>query len=247
MPKHLNAASRLYSIFEATHNSSKDTDTVIVVWSRFFKIEELRHPKLVAAVSDRLVKMQFEIELVEKQMQTLGFSESLYQVAIQNAEASISPWLISSQWNSVKQYLTPQFFTALGFCAELLPDEEKLISEEEISEICKSVDELEEVLLSTSLPERLRALIAHHVSLIRKAVEEYPIRGAISLREAGRTALGELIEIKDEVAEHKTAPEIDKLGDTWKRVNNAADAALKMEKIAQLGTKAWTAIQNIFG
>ena len=98
----------------------------------------------------------------------------------------------------------------------------------------------------SGLPPRLVALVEHHVGLIRRALSEYPICGAKALRQAARTALGELVEVKDTIMGNRDAPEISKLGAIWKKVNQAADAALKGEKLAQLGQKAWAMLENLF-
>jgi hypothetical protein len=44
--------------------------------------------------------------------------------------------------------------------------------------------------------------------------------------------------VRDEIAPEKGSPAVTKLESTWKSVNNAADLALKGEKLVQLGQKA---------
>ena len=63
---------------------------------------------------------------------------------------------------------------------------------------------------------------------------------------AGHQGLGEIIEAKDEVAAAKNAPAVKSLESTWKTVNTAADTALKAEKVAQLGQRAWELISGFF-
>ena len=67
-----------------------------------------------------------------------------------------------------------------------------------------------------------------------------------ALRQAARAALGELVEVRDTITANRDAPEISKLGAIWKKVNEAADVAIKGEKLAQLGQKAWAMLENLF-
>jgi hypothetical protein len=76
--------------------------------------------------------------------------------------------------------------------------------------------------------------------VIRQALAEYPISGAKTLREAARTALGEIIEEREVVSASREAPEIKKLGALWEKINEVVDIALKLEKVSQIGQKAWS-------
>ena len=54
-----------------------------------------------------------------------------------------------------------------------------------------------------------------------------------------------MIEVKDELAPMKDFPAVGKLESAWATVNKAADIALKGEKLAQLGQKAWEALSGM--
>lgn len=74
-----------------------------------------------------------------------------------------------------------------------------------------------------------------HIHLIEKAISEYLIVGAKAFRQAGRSALGEMIEVKDEISiDNEDTDILRKLDMVWKKVNNAADVAIKTEKIAKI-------------
>ena len=145
-----------------------------------------------------------------------------------------------------RQYLTPQHLLSLEFCSEILPDEESVISSEELAEVLGLVSELREAAQSESIPAGLRALLLHHVELIERAVAAYPITGVKALREAAQTGLGELVESKEAVSEHSNTPEVSKLARAWKKVGEVADAALKVDKLVQVGHKAWNLIETVW-
>ena len=245
MPNNINSASRLVALLKSIPSHPDNTQT-LEVWSKLFEIAEAKLHRRAILVGERLSAMHREVELVGEQMRTANFSESLYATAVNHVENALSAMLLPGTWNQARQYLTPETFIALSFCGEILPDEESSIEPSELTSIADQVQELEDSLAGSKLPPRLLALIEHHIALIRRALAEYPISGAKALREVARTALGEIIEVKETVTANREAPEIVKLGAVWKRVNEAADIALKAEKVAQIGQKAWEAIGGFF-
>lgn len=243
MSKNINSASRLVELLQSVP-SHPDNTQVLEVWVKLFAISEQNPNKKSAVVAERLSAMYRELEIVREQMQKANFSESLYESSISRVEQALSTMLLPGSWNQVRQYLTPETFVALSFCGEILPDEETQISSQELTEIKAQVEELQASLANSQLPLRLRALVQHHINLILTALAEYPISGAKALREAARTALGEIVEVKEVLEANREASEISKLGEVWKKVNQAADIALKAEKLAQLGQRAWAMLES---
>jgi hypothetical protein len=177
-------------------------------------------------------------------MAAKGFSEELYAPATSQLEAAFSTMNLYNPWPHARQYLTAETTVAMAFCGEIIDNEEDLIGTEELTEIANKVRELEQSLVDSTLPPRLKSLIQHHIDLIRRALAEYPIAGARALRQAARTALGEIVEVREEISAHPNSQEIANLGAVWKRVNAAADLALKADKLAQLGQKAWHLVEG---
>lgn len=245
MPKNINSASRLVALLQSIPAHPDNTQT-LEVWAKLFDVGEQNPNKKAAVVGERLSAMYRELELMCEQMQKANFSEDLYASSASRVEQALSTMLLPATWNQARQYLTPETFVALSFCGEILPDEETQIGSEELSEIRAQIEVLRASLADSQLPPRLHALVEHHIKLILTALAEYPISGAKVLREAARTALGEIIEVKETITEYREAREISKLGEVWKKVNQTADIALKAEKLAQLGQKAWAMLENLF-
>lgn len=243
MTQKLNSAARLFRVLDQAKlvpHSSPAVDG----WVKLLDVNKEHPLKRVMAVSALTQAMHQELQFAVAGLQKLNFPPNLYDASFSNIENSVSPLVFGLTWVHVLQYLTPETLTALAYCAQILPDEESQISKEEIVGIQTCLAELKESLVDSSLSERLRLLIEHHVALIEQALFEYPISGAMALREAGRTALGEMIEVRVEILEAKDHPATYKLEKTWKTVNSAADIALKAEKLAQLGQRAWDALSN---
>jgi len=222
-----------------------DNATVLAVWSGVFQIEEPNDARKALRVSERLSWLHQELEILRNQMQGVGFSEELYASPLNRIEQSFSTLLLQANWASCKQYLSADTLLALAFCIEILPDEEGQIAEADIDAIRSLIRELSGLLSSSALPNSLKTLIQHHIELIERALAQYPIVGAKALREAARTALGEIIEEKDSIKENQATEEINKLGTIWKKVNEVTDIAIKADKIAQIGQKAWAFLENL--
>ncbi len=190
--------------------------------------------------------MTRELELVRAGMAKADFSEGLYAPALNAVESALSPLLLPATWNQVRSNLSTETLLALGFCSEILPDEESEIPLVELQAIEGLVAELEGLLRNSSLPPRLQAVLRHHVELMRQALAEYPIAGAKALREAARSGLGELVEVREAVVENNKSAEVSKLAQAWKQLNTAADAALKADKLLQLGQRAWHLVEGMF-
>jgi len=245
MAKKLNSASRLSSVFEQA-NSIVDNIQTLDAWAKLLNIDEVNPNKRVILVGEQIHAMYSELELIVHGMEAANITKSIYENDIERVRHALSPMLLPSTWNNVKQYLAADVLKSFAYCSEILPDEESQISSEDIQEIKQRVGELKTCLDDNSLPPRLRNLIEHHIALIERALLEYPIAGAKVFREAGRTALGELIEAKDEIAPARDTEAVSRLNEIWNKVNKAVDTAIKTEKIAQIGQKAWEAISNIY-
>lgn len=245
MPKHNNSASRLHGLFSQLQVHTDQTQ-VLSAWVQIFAVSESTPKRQAIEVARRLKSVNRELGLVRDGMSQAEYSVSLYEGAISAFEEAASPMLLPYTWNTVRQYLTPQNLLSLEFCSELLPNEESLISSEELAEILGLVSELREAARSENIPASLRALLFHHVELIERAVAAYPITGVKALREAAQTGLGELVESKDAVAEHSNTAEVSKLAKAWKKVGEVADTALKVDKLVQVGHKAWNLIETMW-
>jgi hypothetical protein len=245
MPKHNNPASRLHGVFSQLQGYSDQTQ-VLSGWVQTFAISESTPKRQAIEVARRLETVNRELDLVRNGMSQATYSPPLYEGALSAFEEAASPMLLPHAWNSVRQYLTPQNLLALEFCSEILPHEELLISSEELTEILGLVTDLREAAQSENIPTSLRALLFHHVELIERAVTAYPITGVKALREAAQTGLGELVESKDAVAEYSNSAEVSKLAKAWKKVGEVADGALKVDKLIQVGHKAWSLIETIW-
>jgi hypothetical protein len=246
MPKNINSASRLVSLLRSIPAHPDNTQS-LEVWARLFEIAEENPNRKSIAVTDRLSVMYRELEIVRDEMKKANFSEDLYLATFTSLEHAFSAMLLPASWNSVRQYLTPDTFTTLAFCGEILPNEESQIDPTEIADIKILLEDLENSLFESNLPVRLYELVIHHIRLIKQALAEYPISGAKALREVKRTAQGEIIEIKKTVDLNTDLPEIKKLDNLWRKFNDATNVAYNIDRAIQLAHKASETIGGFLG
>lgn len=242
MYKHNNSAARIHALL--TKATSHQSDKALYqVLADVFDVHGATEAETGQLVLPRLNWFYVELELLEGQVRSSQLSAHLYDGAFSRVRMVISPINLASSWSSMRGNLTPDVLLAIAFCSELLPDEEAGIPPGELAEISAEVDALSDLVRESSVPDALRQLIEHQLQLIRIALNQYPIQGAKAFREAGRTALGEIVEAKATTgALVQDAQELSRLGKLWKRVNTATDVALKIEKVGQLGYRAWEAL-----
>lgn len=237
MYKHVNSASRVHALL--TKALQQPDMATFAVWAEVFGVKGTNDTQTAQLVIARLHWLHTEVQLLETKVRAANLSPHLYEAAFSRIENIISPLNLPASWQSYRGNLTPDVLLALAFCNELLPDEESEIDPAELSAIADEVAQLSALAATSNLPDRLKQLIAHHIELIEEALAQYQVFGAKALREVARTALGEIIESKDTVAPEQQSEEVSRLGKLWTHVNKAADAALKAEKVAQLGQRAW--------
>jgi hypothetical protein len=243
MYKHINSASRVHTLL--TKTLQQGDKPLFAILAEVFQVKGANDPETGVLVLSRLIWFYEELQLLETQVQELKIGAHLYNHAFARVRMVISPLHLSSGWLGMRGNLTADVLLAFGFLNELLPDEESLIPDEELTAIAGDIQDLYERVQKGELPTPLRKLVLHHLDLIAQAIAKYPISGAKALREAGHAALGEIIETQGSgVAAPTSSDELSRLDSIWKRVNSAADTALKLEKVGQLTHKAWDALSN---
>ena len=237
MPKKINSAYRIHKIISSTTNQPPNSPT-LGVWATAFDIKESSGTKVGLKVAKRLDSLLNELSLMKCQLLKSDFDEETYTTDIQHIELALDPVYFNSTWNSVTQYLTPVTIKSLLIFSQSLPNEETEITSDEINELFARLSELENFLENSTLPDRLIQLIRNHIYLIREALYEYPIAGAKALIEARRAAYGEIVELKGELKENKSVPEIKKHFRILKHFSNIADGAIRVQGVVEIGKKA---------
>ena len=157
-----------------------------------------------------------------------------------------------SKWQSMKQQITPEVPIALGFCSEILPNEESLINEDDLGELKKMAADLRKSLSESTLPEYTQSIIEKHIVKIEEALAKYRAVGAKAFEEVMQSAYGEVIANEQAFKEAKGSPELGKLSSMWQKTKSILDGVVDANRrigaiggMAEKGQKVLEFLNNL--
>jgi hypothetical protein len=197
------AADRLFSIVNGVY--VKQNASLLDIWSDVLdvaskdKLEIFRRILSVAALVD---------EVERTVLQHGGNGAKLYVRALNQVRHALMVNLDSHR-NVLNGHLKPEVITDLEHCAAKYSefDPEIRVSNEDIGDIRKRVDELfEDVAKSNHLPKELRQKLLDLLEVIRQQIAQFKIRGAAALQECLRQSLARLLEVYPAFEEKREEP-----------------------------------------
>ena len=216
MAKNINSAYRIKLILETAR--PKNAKLVAHdVWADIFSVVESDQHKKYFNISRCLTDLHDEVELVRSEMIKLGYSDNLFSPSLNKCNSIFSIPLITGHWQAIQQQITPEISIALGFCLEILPNEEELLDQKELDELSKLAKELREALKESSLPQHTKRIIEKHLSKIEDAMSSYKVVGAKALEDVMHSAYGEVIANEVVFQEAKGSEELRKLSLLWQK------------------------------
>ena len=230
MENKTNSAIRLNTIIHKAYNS--DNKIIIDVWKNIFNIDESNKHNVEMTVIACLNNLNDEFELFKQKMDETSFSENLYKNEItQLQHLLIVPTGIHGDWKSRQQNITNVQFKILDFCSEILATDEMPINDEEIEELKKLLNELEDFIENNSLPKDLNTIIKKHISKIKAALYSYNIKGASVFDEVLQSAYGEVIKNHDLFANKSNEKIKNILSKVWSKVQILYKTAKNVEQV----------------
>lgn len=222
----------------------QQNEAAIKGWLTVLSIPSENGTRDYIRASERIQLLVDELDLLRDKLFRAGFSKNVYEPPLRKLEEALSLKLLTAQCVHVKQHLTEDVYTGLAFCSELLPEEEEGIKAEEFTELVGLINQLELLLQENTFPAELSSLIRKHIRLAELAIAQYPIRGADSLKEAVKYAAGDLIFSADAIA--TASPEnANTIRNLWRRMNQIADGAIKVDNLAQLGGRVAKLLEDL--
>ncbi|EKO3782830.1 hypothetical protein V9R59_002986 [Vibrio harveyi] len=251
MAVNINSAYRVREILK-TISTKPDKAQCHEVWAEVFKIEEADASRKNFRISRCLADLHDEVELIRSEMLKLGFSPELYNQSLNSCNHIFAVQLVTSQWSSPKQHIKPEVLTALGFCSEILPNEEELVDLTNLEELSKLAAELKSSLANSVLPPYTIHIIEKHLNKIEEAISKYRAVGSKALEDVVQSAYGEVIANEEAFKEAKGSPELQKLAIMWQKTKSVLDGVVSADKrlgaaqgMAQKGNELLEFIQNI--
>ena len=251
MPKNINSAYRIREILNIA-KTKQDKSLAHEVWADIFQIDEQDQHKKNVAISRCLADLHDEVEFVRSEMTKLGFTENLYSSSLNKCNAVFAVQSLMGTWQAPKQQITPDVPVALGFCSEILPNEEDLIDEDSLDELKKMASDLRECLVSSELPIYTKQIIEKHLRKIEEAITKYKAVGAKALEEVMQSAYGEVIASEGIFEEARGSKELSKLSAMWQKTKSVLDGVASTNKrlggiqgMAEKGQKVIEFLENI--
>jgi hypothetical protein len=236
MTSKINSAYRIYQVLEKVKTKNPKSSK-LEVWAEAFEVNSDKTSVKSIKVSKFLSSLHDELEIVRLELPKLGFHEGLYSKAINHLQDAFSALNLGVAWEDAKKYLDEGTLTSLTYWIAILPDEETLLSTEDLEEITSLVDELESYVVKAKLPASLIKSILNFISLIRDSLERYPIEGAKALRAAATAACGEIILAKNELKQ--TDPQkVKLLVKVWEKFVKTVDNVEKVDKAVGIGQRS---------
>ncbi len=196
-------------------------------WASAFSINESNSKKNINIVR-KIGLLYDELQLVRKAMETTHFSKDLWDRAIVNTETVMQIEGITNQISSYRPHLTPEYFVALKFCAELLPHEEDIIESKDLEQLQEELQLLLVKVKEGSLPLFVKEFIVRQIGYIEQAINDYPILGANAFKEAMKASFVECVENEEIIKVHKDSEEIGALTKIYQTTSKYGGPAMKI-------------------
>jgi len=229
-----------------TWKSVQPKDSAIAGWLRVLDIKSIKKDRDHILVYNRIQLLLDELNLLRDKLHLLSVSPAVFEPSLAKLEKALSPAILHTTAEHVRQHLSEDVYTGLAFSSELILEEEEAISEGDFREFVGLVNQLDLLLQDGSLPTSLVVLIRNHIRLAELAIAQYPIRGAIALKDAVKSAIGDLA-FEAESLRPAGRDNAEKIQRLWTKANEMADGAIKVDNLVQLGGRAMKFLSDLTG
>ena len=132
------------------------------------------------------------------------YEESNSDIALRyfkNIKAAVNQVNFDIPWGTIRDRLDETTLYSLERSAHMLASKclEKPIEQNELSDLMSKIELLTKDVINSTLPDDVKVLITELLDIIRDAVREYHIRGALSFKKAMETIFGRLHLINEEL------------------------------------------------
>lgn len=243
MTRHFNSASRVCTILQKaavfkTQNLNVGgfgfgaNSRAVDVWSTVFGFPAESSVERNLQVGAMLKVLHNEIELAYQTVKaTVSVSPELYEDAYQNARTCASVDNLSQAWDTQVQLLSAETLRALGFCAEIVPDEEQPINPEELASLAQQVEELRSAVINGALPNDAKAFLLNQILIIEDAIRKYPLQGGRAFGSGMAEAVAEMARHENIVKQNSRSEEFNSLRKVWNFIrekNTDVDVIMKV-------------------
>lgn len=233
MNKFSNSAKRILNILISLQGKSHQTSAA-QTWAGILELNESIVNSDPYELNQKLTLIRDELNFVEKRMKSSKFSEELYKPYIDQLKLLVSPNNLAAAWANYAQYINPETILSIRFCSEIL-DNEDTVDFKELNDLLIKIDEFRKSLNKTKLPDSTYQFILNQISIIEKAIKNYPITGNAAIKKAFNEGFINFADKSNEfdcVNANENINEKKELFKMWEKLHSIGKAAIEGDKIA---------------
>ena len=234
MENYSNSAYRILNVIRTASSVGGNTPTT-TVWANVFGLDANVAKSDPHFVHQKLTLLRGELELLASSMASTHFSENLYKPYINNVSRAVSVTNIGASWSSYSGNLGADTIVAINYCAEILPKETEC-DFKSLTEILNSIDKLREQIESSDLHQATKSFVLSQISIIEKAIQNYPITGVESIKKAFTEGFSDICSHADNIREDDVEVR-SKVGEFWVKLRKVGGSVVEADKIASAVVK----------
>lgn len=237
MVKKDNPAGRLYTILREVERQNEKEQTR-KAWANVFGVPESNELEILRALIDMQVLVEETESLIANNDQ---LNSDLFLKSFNLLRRAVSAQNLANPWKTYKAGLTVDAMTRLEFCAEVLSatHQEDLLTNEEIDQLKKSLEELLEFTEGLEIDFELKVFVLSKLELIRRGIFDYRVNGASALRSVVESIIGSTITESEKYHEIKEnhSDVLHRLGILLDKIDGLMSKALKVNKVISKAAK----------
>ncbi|MEZ8635477.1 hypothetical protein AB6E23_08690 [Vibrio cyclitrophicus] len=234
MENYSNSAYRILNVVKVASSTGGNTPST-TVWANVFGLDANVAKSDPHFVHQKLTLFRGELDLLESAMASTHFSENLYKPYINNVSRSVSVTNIGASWSSYSGYLGVDTILAINYCAEILPKETEC-DFESLTAILNAIDKLREQVEISDLHSATKSFVLSQISIIERAIQNYPITGVESIRKAFSEGFADICSHAENIQEDD-AEVRSQVGEFWVKLRKVGGAVVETDKIASAVVK----------
>jgi hypothetical protein len=240
----INSAYRVMKIMESA--SKLVSEPTIEVWQKILNISNDDELSSAYKVLEKLNLLRAEIIAISEGMKRVNIDTNTYERAIKSVEGVLRPQILYQNWANIRGALSHDVLNLLNICSQLLPDEEEMISEDDLNTIKSGIENFRNSLSKSEYSSDVKVFVVNQLKLIEEALSNYHIIGVKAFSTAYYKAYVDLIKDASKLQNDDGKRAIDKIKGVWKKIVETSDKANKYQHLLSNGIKLLEMGKDIF-
>lgn len=182
MPSPFNSASRAHAIL-STAAQQTGSESTASAWFAAFRLSPSDPIKSMVDMATMVGALHDELERVRNLMHATDTSRQDVDTVIDRMQQGLELGNPSVSWSTYNRHYLGQSLEPLKFFSYWIPSEGERITDEELEHLATLIGEIDELLDDQSLSQEARAFINNHLTILRKALKMYLVKGDTTLAE----------------------------------------------------------------